>query len=398
MPSGGSFPRDLLAQPTDARLAYFTAKVVAHPRLTAVHRAVREALNQPDGASLILVYGPTGVGKTTLRLRLEQQLLAEALPEMQYDPDRVPVMAVEAVAAESGQFNWKDYYLRALAVLDEPLMAHKITVTMPENFTPGGPTPARPLLKRSASAAEFRWVLEQCLHRRRVAVCLVDEAQHLKRLASGRRLLDQMDTLKSLAALTGTVHVLVGTYELLGMTNLSAQLSRRSVEIHFGRYRADLAEDRLAFKSVVLTFQRQLPLAEEPDLVGCWEALYEGSLGCVGVLKSWLNRSLAYAMAHDAVTLTRRHLERQAAPTRTLVNLAREVAEGEGALREDPKVRDELRMLLGLGAPPAEKRNRDATGSAAHSAAGAAPRRPTGRVIQRRPTRDPVGEARPVGH
>ncbi len=52
MPSVDSFPRELLAQPTDARLAYFTSKVVAHPRLTAVHRAVRDALSQPAGASL----------------------------------------------------------------------------------------------------------------------------------------------------------------------------------------------------------------------------------------------------------------------------------------------------------------------------------------------------------
>ena len=109
------------------------------------------------------------------------------------------------------------------------------------------------------------------------------------------------------------------------------------------------------------------------------------------VLKSWLNRSLAYALAHDAVTLTRRHLERQAAPTRTLINLAREIAEGDAALREDPRVRDELRMLLGLGASPAGKSKSDANGTAARSAASTAPRRPTGRVVQRRPTRDPVG-------
>jgi hypothetical protein len=391
MPSIDSFPRELLAQPPEVRMGYFAAKVVAHPRLAAAHQAVRDALRQPAGASLILVHGPTGVGKTTLRLRLEQQLLAEALPDLEQDPGRVPVMAVEAVAPESGQFNWKDYYMRALAALDEPLMAHKITPTTPENLSPERPVPVRPFLKRSTSAAEFRWVLEECLRRRQVAVCLVDEAQHLKRVTSGRRLLDQMDTLKSLAALTGTVHVLVGTYELLGMTNLSAQLTRRSVEIHFGRYRVDSAEDCLAFKSVVLTFQRHLPLAEEPDLVGCWEALYEGSLGCIGVLKSWLNRSLAFAMAHDSVTLTRRHLERQAAPTRTLINLAREIAEGEAALREDPRVRDELRILLGMGASPAAKSKGDANGSAAHSAAGPAPRRPIGRVVQRRPTRDPVG-------
>jgi len=271
MPADEGFPRELLSQPPEARLAYFAAKVVAHPRLTEAHRAVRDALRQPTGASLILVYGPTGVGKTTLRLRLEQQLIADALPVMEKDPARVPVVAVEAVAPESGQFNWKDYYKRALVALDEPLLARKITVTAAEN-----PDAIRPVVRRSASAPALRWVLEQCLRQRRVGVCLIDEAQHLKRLASGRRLLDQMDTLKSLAALTGTMHVLVGTYELLGLTNLSAQLSRRSVEIHFGRYRAESDKDRLAFKSVVLTFQRHMPLVNEPDLVGSWEILYEG--------------------------------------------------------------------------------------------------------------------------
>ena len=58
-----------------------------------------------------------------------------------------------------------------------------------------------------------------------------------------------MDTLKSLAATTGTMHVLTGTYELLGLTNLSAQPSRRSVEVDFGRYRATVDKDGLAFKA-----------------------------------------------------------------------------------------------------------------------------------------------------
>jgi hypothetical protein len=139
MPSIDSFPRELLAQPPEVRMGYFAAKVVAHPRVAAAHQAVRDALRQPAGASLILVHGPTGVGKTTLRLRLEQQLLAEALPDLEQDPGRVPVMAVEAVAPEAGQFNWKDSYMRALAALDEPLMAHTITPTTPENLSSEGP-------------------------------------------------------------------------------------------------------------------------------------------------------------------------------------------------------------------------------------------------------------------
>jgi energy-coupling factor transporter ATP-binding protein EcfA2 len=375
------FPRELLVQPPADRLAYFAAKVVAHPRLMDAHRAVHDALRQPTPPSLIVLYGPTGVGKTTLRLRLEQQLITEALPALEKDTARVPVLAVEAIAPESGQFNWKDYYARALVALNEPLLDRKVMVNAAVN-----PDAVRPTIRRSASAPALRWVLEQCLRQRRVGVCLIDEAQHLKRLASGRRLLDQMDTLKSLAATTGTVHVLVGTYELLGLTNLSAQLSRRTVEIHFGRYRASVDKDRLAFKSVLLTFQRHLPVSEEPDLVGLWERLYEGSLGCVGVLKSWLNRALADAIAHESTTITRRHLDRQALPTRTLLNLAREITEGEAVLREDPKGRDQLRSLLGLPTTSIS-RTRSGTGQATRDRTSRSRR--TGRVA-RRPTRDLV--------
>jgi hypothetical protein len=181
------------------------------------------------------------------------------------------------------------------------------------------------------------------------------------------------------------MHVLIGTYELLGLTNLSAQLSRRSVEVHFGRYRATVDKDRLAFKSVLLTFQHHLPVSEEPDLVGSWERLYEGSLGRVGVLKSWLNRALADAIAHEATTITRRHLDRQAMPTRTLLNLAREITEGEAVLREDPKGRDQLRSLLGL---PATSITQTGSGPNLSGQPVRRPRR-TGRVA-RRPTRDLV--------
>jgi len=41
--------------------------------------------------------------------------------------------------------------------------------------------------------------LEQALRYRSPTAFIVDEAQHFKRIAGGRRLLDQMDTLKSLA-------------------------------------------------------------------------------------------------------------------------------------------------------------------------------------------------------
>jgi type II secretory pathway predicted ATPase ExeA len=373
------FPRPLLAQSAADRLASFTAKVVAHPRLKQTHRALLHAIDAPAGASLILVVGPTGVGKTTLRLRLEQQLLARALPELERDPGHLPVVALEAAAPDSGQFNWKDYYIRALLALEEPLIKDKIDHALRGNGRHGT---GRVRIERSTSASDLRRALEQCLRQRRVAVVIVDEAQHLRRLTSGRRLLDQMDTLKSLAALSDTVHVLVGTYELLGLADLSAQLSRRSVIIHFGRYHAEAPEDLLAFKSVLLTFQRHLPLATEPDLVGRWEELYERSAGCVGILKTWLQQALAAALEVDAATLGRQHLERYAPSTRTLLSVVRESTEGEAALGQSNRERGELRLLLGLETDRSRAPATTLTGKGAS------------RVAQRRPTRDPVGVGR----
>ncbi|MBC8450392.1 MAG: ATP-binding protein, partial [Chloroflexi bacterium] len=347
MPTQDVFSRELLSQPIEARLAYFRDKIIAHPRLMEAHSALINAIRRPAGASLILVFGPTGVGKTTLRLRVEKQLIEEALSDLEEDRGRIPVVGMEAVAPGSGNFDWKDYYTRALIALDEPLIKHKIDYGVPGIHRDGS---GRLVVGHGVVASKLRWALEQCLRHRRLAAFIVDEAQHFKKMASGRRLLHQMDTLKSLAGMTDTVHVLIGTYELLSLANLSAQLSRRSIEICFPRYRPDCDDEIRAFKSVLLTFQRHLPLIEEPDLVGRYEYFYERSVGCVGVLKNWLNRALAAALEDGQLSLTHKYLERHAAPTRKLLRMAREIREGEEALLERAEERAELGALLGMGA------------------------------------------------
>ena len=84
-------------------------------------------------------------------------------------------------------------------------------------------------------SAELGYAVEQALRHRHPPVVFVDEAQHLARIASGHRLSDQLEVIKSIANRTETVHVLLGTYELMAFRNLSAQLSRRSVDLHFQR-------------------------------------------------------------------------------------------------------------------------------------------------------------------
>jgi len=376
------FPPELLARPIQDRLAYFEDHTVAHPVLKEVDEAVVRAILQPAGASLIFVFGPTGVGKTTLVSHIQKRLADASSQDSLENKGHIPIASVEAAASDSGNFSWKDHYQRSLLALSEPLIENKVDYlarSAKKNRY------GHLIFNARTSTSELRLALEDALHHRRVRAFIIDEAQHLTRMASGRRLQDQLDCIKSLANTTGTVHVLIGTYELLAFRNLSGQLSRRSTDVHFRRYRADSATHVKAFQSVLWDFQRHLPVPQEPELLPHWQYCYERSIGCVGVLKTWLVRSLAEVLETDAPTLTRPHLEKHVLSISQCVSMSTEALQGEEAASEKEEGRDKLQRLLGIGVP---LRVNVPPNTQPQLPLARAVRR---RVCQRRPQRDPVG-------
>lgn len=358
----------------------FERFTMAHPHLTHVKDRLLSAIRGAAPGSLVLVLGPTGVGKTTLRLKCEQVLTAELMASLRCDPGQLPFVSVEAVASLTGSFNWRDHFTRMLRGMDEPLIADKLNGqriggerSSTGRFTPGP----------RAAGFELQHAVEQALSHRRPAAVFVDEAQHLGRITSGRKLSDQLDVIKSIANRTQTVHVLLGTYDLLAFRNLSGQLSRRCIDVHFSRYRADDKDDLETFQNILRTFQSQLPIPSF-DLVQAWDLLYERSLGCVGILKEWLLRALTTALADDKTTLTRTHLKQSALSASQCEKILAETREGEMRLTEAEGSYSQLRLLLGLDAarpeePPERQR------------VGATPMKKRRRVGQRSPKRDKVG-------
>jgi hypothetical protein len=328
------------------------------------------------------------VGKTTLRLRVEQKLMQEALPSLESDRGRMPVVGVEAVAPDSRNFSWKDYYTRALVALEEPLIDHKFDYGVRGIYRD---IFGKIVIESKVVSPALRRALENALRYRKPDVFFVDEAQHMAKMASGQKLQDQLDCLKSLANMTGILHGLLGTYELLTFRNLSGQLSRRSVDIHFPRYRADILEDVQAFKSILWTFQHQMPLAESPDFVAHWEYCYERTLGCIGILKNWLTRALRDALEEGATTVTIKHLEGRAWSVTQCRRMLQEIQEGERQLFETEDDQNQLRAALGLGvesslgSPMSDFPQEDA------------PKSSRRKVGKRKPKRDKIGVEQDAG-
>jgi RecA/RadA recombinase len=331
----------------ESRLDRFRAYTVAHPRLVKAKDDLMNAMRGAEPNSLIFVFGPPGVGKTTLRLKTEQLITAELLSQLQEDRMRIPVASVEAVAPESGSFNWRDHYRRLLHQLDEPLIDYKVNRCPDGRYAQEG---ARFMPPSRAVGTEYRYAVEQAIRHRRPVAVMIDEAQHLGKIGSGRRLLDQLDVIKSIANQTNTVHVLFGTYDLLALRNLNGQLSRRSIDVHLARYHAEIPEDRQVFINTVQTFEKELPFTDASDLVSNWEYLYERSLGCIGILKQWLVRAATVALHEGSRKLTTCNLESQALCMAQCEQLYAEIADGELKLEERSDAVARFRDRLGLSA------------------------------------------------
>jgi len=369
-----SFPPELLKQPLGARQEYFEqCCLIKHPRLQEALETIIQTTCPPgEGAStrrpgtMVLVIGPSRVGKTTLIRLLEERLRAVSKERMVSDSSFIPFASILAAGAGTSRFEWAEYYRAVLRALHDPFVDGKVA---------------------RIRTRELREAMETALGARKPLAIIVDEAHHLAEAASGSRLQSQLNHLKHFENATGASHILVGTYEMRPFRKVNAQLACRSVDVHFPRYDASIDSDAQVFQSVVWALQRQLPVEKEPTLVDHWEFLYARSIGCIGLLKMHLNRALSLALAEQAKTVTLTHL-RKTALSETRVELAlRNALESEAELIEAEGADERLLTLLGLRG----RRSAEASQTKAEEPPLSSPKNQS-RPGTRAPGRDSIGQ------
>ena len=375
----------------------FKAVKVKHPRLDEVDQQVTQAIDEHAGYTHLLLYGPSGVGKSTVVRRIAERFCAD-----DPHPARVPVVLIEARPSDTGTYVRLDYYRQVLLALK----AHVVVKELLVNITTA-PTPTR----GSRSGTEWldlREAVEHALERLHVQAVVIDEAQHLMQIAAPLKPTDQLDWLKSMTNRTNVLPVLVGTYDLCDFRNLHGQAARRGRDIHFPRYRVDTVTERQEFVGALRYLLEHVPVpCDVSALLAHWRWFADCSVGCVGILKDWLVQTVAATLGEAGATLTLDALTRHALQPAQRVRLEVEARAGEHKVEVGHATSSEqLQALLG---PPTHPRSAPLSplvppalpgpGAPSSSSPDARPpetarrRRSVGR---RAPARDPVGDTAPA--
>lgn len=374
----------------------FMAETVKHKLQEQAHEAVSFACNDDPSSAIIVLAGPTGVGKSTLLSKFADEYLLERAAAMATDATLRPIAYTVSVASGHKGFDWKRLFKDAGRNLGDPF-AYRRDHCGPRKDRPNKRAPLTRLAGESLGASVMREELEAELELRGCGMWIIDEAHHVIRGARKGGPGDQLDVLKSLAQTSRARLLLCGTYDLPDYMLGSGQLSRRSSVIRFNRYRWTDPDERRVFANVVRALLKRLPYASRhPDVKENLQFFYLHSLGCIGIFKDWAARALALQLRRGDAALTIEHFRQTRLPAKKLAVINQEVIDGESRYSDDSEEPDETLKRSILHGVAVVKR-RTTSPAAGRAAASGPPKRSakTHRVGERTPGRDLVGPAQP---
>lgn len=295
-----------------------------HPRYVLARKRLERALILANPGEVIALCGPSRVGKTSCIKDVAGALFGTREP----DDAQMPFVYVEVANESRGAFlTTKAFTGECLRVMRHPHYGSpELSSVSPEAFDE--------FVHRTPEAT-LKSAFERSLTAKRTQLLVFDEAQHVKYLEGGDYAAARiLDSWKCLASKAQIKLVLAGSFELLNYIGMSAHLLGRLELISFDRYNLDDVDDVRAWEQILLTLSKYLRFASTKESLRDWnDLLYEGSLGCLGLLLKWIRRALVRMDPERDRFLTREQMLASAFSKTGLGRIAEEIRQGEAAMQ-----------------------------------------------------------------
>jgi hypothetical protein len=282
--------------------------------------------------------GPSRVGKssTTQRVGTMVTRTTQTDPHPEHKPY---VRLVAKNSARNGTFTTASFTIEALRVMGHPMLRRS-------GRNAGWDAKTFRMLERAKEGA-LQAALQDAFEYFNVKFLAIDELQHLIYAVGGiKNALPILDSWKCLVESLPITLILTGAYPLLPLLLQSPHLIGRKTQIHFPRYLRDVKEDVIEFDRILLTYSSMIRLDDGKSLRDWNSQLFEGSLGCIGLLKLWLINALRTAAIQGCDTLQESHLVAARRPKMELQCMQLEITVGEEILTNDGFVSQERLDLI----------------------------------------------------
>lgn len=302
---------------------------VQHPIYEWANRLMRSYLAFANDSTIILIIGPSKVGKSTLL----SDLYADHLPV----DDRIPMIVTDAVAL-SQRFSMLHLTGRCLRELGHPLyVVEDLKAWMQKEKTkPLSETFARPLLEEGLTLRNCMYIgIDECHHivTSTASVGALYAVESLKCLLH----INPSDAIKQSAHTPGMqrqrrIGIFCGGYKMLDDSLMSAHFSNRLVVLHFKRYQ-DTESERMQFAAALKGFEEVVrpEIGPRVSLLDFEDIIYGGTFGCFGNAINWILLAIAAKHAMGNMNIKEEHF----LETRTLLQLEEsleEILEGEARI------------------------------------------------------------------
>lgn len=276
---------------------------------------------------VISIVGPTRAGKTELLRQLSNAVCG--VHHSNGQDEEQPIVAIELVNDDvHASFTFRSFLIQALEVVRHPFYS--------SCSSDGWGDPATVRRIEQAREKTLNRALIRALRMRKTRFLIIDEVQHIRYVSkNAQAAVSVMDALKAMAKNANVVLIVAGTYPILEAITRSSHLEGRKYDVHLSRYH-QTKEDIAEFQWILANYDEVLELDKSlPSLMDCTELLYQGTFGCIGLVRAWLYRASVQAATRQQ-KIDRALIQETKKSPMQLYSTAQEILIGETTLGIQP--------------------------------------------------------------
>lgn len=305
-------------------------RMIQHPAYEAPRVRLRSALDQHRPGHMVFIIGPSGVGKTTMRRSVMQEMFGKPAC---WGRGRVPVVETFATLPHGAYFSSRQLAASLLQELHTPTLHWLLEGSHLDDGT-------KQEIRAEVAAAAAHWenlapsrqtegecwaIFQRSLIARGCKYVSIDQVTALLVNHRDKSPADHTLHLMAIAEATGTMFVMTGVHRATQLWSINSELRRRVTTIWVPPYSDKRNEDKVPFLRLLKSLSTRYQLSHADLLIRMSFDILAATGGVFAEIVQLLARAEIAAREDDSCYVLKRHIENSYYGTEDLKNLWRDI-------------------------------------------------------------------------